>query len=190
MTCDNGSCRYLTQMAHSFRVDEWGSKWSVTEADGGVDDAGADADADAVVAVIAVIAVAVTVVVEAEYRKKWGLRCSETCVFNFGYRPTFLCRIVPDCSRHTWCCRFHKNVLRLSGRIVLHSRTIIKTFSKKATAAGMTTFTYDPTRFLFLVNITRLYLLHSRMVLHGFSFSFNSKMIPVEDMSYVHRYSC
>ena len=53
-------------MAHSFRVDEWGSKWSVTEAAGGVDDAGADADADAVVAVIAV---AVAVVVEAEYRK-------------------------------------------------------------------------------------------------------------------------
>ena len=68
MTCDNGSCRYLTQMAHSFRVDEWGSKWSVTEADGGVDDAGADADADAD-AVVAVIAVAVAVVVEAEYRK-------------------------------------------------------------------------------------------------------------------------
>jgi hypothetical protein len=50
-------------MAHSFRVDEWGSKWSVTEAAGGVDDA--DADADAVVAVIAVIAV----VVEADYKK-------------------------------------------------------------------------------------------------------------------------
>jgi hypothetical protein len=52
-------------MAHSFRVDEWGSKWSVTEADGGVDDAGADADADAVVAVVAVIAV----VVEADSKK-------------------------------------------------------------------------------------------------------------------------
>jgi P2-related tail formation protein len=65
MTCDNGCCRYLTQLAHSFHVDEWGSKWSVIEADGNVD----DADAVAVVDAADVTVVAVAVVLEAEYRE-------------------------------------------------------------------------------------------------------------------------
>ena len=75
MACDNGSCRYLTQMAHSFRVGKWGSKWSVIEAAAGVDDADADAVVDAVVdavtvtVTVTVTAVAVAVALEADYRK-------------------------------------------------------------------------------------------------------------------------